>query len=190
MPGEEGPQEPLSKVATSSVPLWAMPAVVISFVLVFVLDVMTTVGIATGMLFTVPVALSIATNRQRVPLAVAAVASVLVPVALFLKPTGYSDVSIPNRSMMMVAIWVTALLSEYQLQTQGKMQVSYLAVRHALSGVAFVGLDGKVKRVNASFTKLSGLARDADLKALSIEDIAVDKKQMKDIFATAVKEGR
>ena len=82
--------------------------------LVFVLDVVTPLGIVVWVLYLVPVALGLYVWRPWIPVQAAAVASVLMLVGLLISPRNGqvpAELARVNRSIGLVALWAVALIA-------------------------------------------------------------------------------
>jgi len=78
--------------------------------LIFVLDLLTPLGVAVGVLYTTLVLLAMWAPYRRFILLVASVVSVLTVLDVFLSPGEAHWMALSNRVLSLFAIWITAIL--------------------------------------------------------------------------------
>ncbi|HEX6985158.1 MAG TPA: PAS domain-containing protein, partial [Planctomycetaceae bacterium] len=87
-------------------------AIVVLTAVFFLLDLVQPTGAASGVLYIVPVLISVRLGHRRAPLAVAAVATLLTIGGFFLPVPPQSDlfrIGVGNRAVALMAIWCTAV---------------------------------------------------------------------------------
>ncbi|HJT19034.1 MAG TPA: PAS domain S-box protein, partial [Nitrospira sp.] len=95
-----------NRTHSSFVP-WAIP--VLTFV-IFILDLLTPIGVAVSVLYVLPLSLTILSTSDRHPLYVCLVATALLWADLFLKPAGVPlEYGMLNRLLGTSALWLMAL---------------------------------------------------------------------------------
>jgi len=77
---------------------------------IFILDVVTPLGVAVCILYLLPLALTVWIGAQRSPFLVAGNSGRLTAIGLFVSPQAFLQLAIINRSMMLVTLAATALL--------------------------------------------------------------------------------
>jgi len=135
---------------------YAYALVAATFAAVTAIDVSTKVGIAAGMLYVIPVVLSMAAGRPWAPVFTALVSSALSITSYLFKPAGYPDVALPNRAMMIAIIWIAALVCERHVRTESRLAAERAAIESALGAIAYTSLDGRVLDVNRSTLSMWG----------------------------------
>jgi hypothetical protein len=86
---------------------WAIPLLIIG---IFVVDLLTPVGIAVSILYIIPLLLSLFTSRERDPVYVCGLATSLLWVGLFLKPPGSPILyGVLHRTLGTSVLWIVAL---------------------------------------------------------------------------------
>jgi CheY-like chemotaxis protein/signal transduction histidine kinase len=94
-------------------------AIALSVVGVFLIDIQTRIGVATWMLYLVPILLCFLVSRPWVPLVVAGVATVLVVADWFLSPAGVAqEIAYLNRAIGVFVNWGAAVLASTTLRTR------------------------------------------------------------------------
>lgn len=84
---------------------------VIFLLLIFVLDLTIPLGVAIGVLYVVPVLLSLSTPQKKVILTVALLSTLLILAAFFYKPSVAEMWKVVfNRGISLFAVWVTTIL--------------------------------------------------------------------------------
>ncbi|MBH0203822.1 MAG: PAS domain S-box protein [Nitrospira sp.] len=118
----------ISKLAMRTVP-WTVPLLTLG---IFVLDLLTPVGMAVSILYVVPVLLTYPSPRTKDPLYFAAVATVLTWADVLLKPPGLPiPYALFNRTLGTMIIWVIAIgLIRYK-RTQHELMSSLVEQAHA-----------------------------------------------------------
>ncbi|HKW85558.1 MAG TPA: hypothetical protein VJM82_00650 [Nitrospiraceae bacterium] len=82
---------------------------------VFVLDLMTPLGIAIWVLYVVPLGLTRWASRSHLPIIIAGICTVLVILGYFYSPTGASpEFAIANRSLGVMNLWGLAVFLLYE----------------------------------------------------------------------------
>jgi PAS domain S-box-containing protein len=118
----------ISKIAMRTAP-WAVPLLTIG---IFVLDLLTPVGVAVSILYLIPLLLTYPSPRTRDPLYFAAVATALTWVDVLLKPSGLPiPYALFNRTLGTTVIWVIAIgLIRYK-GTQQELKSALVEQAHA-----------------------------------------------------------
>ncbi|MFZ3015027.1 MAG: PAS domain S-box protein [Nitrospira sp.] len=108
---------------------WITPLLTVG---IFVLDLLTPVGVAVSILYLVPLLLTYPSSRTKDPLYVAAVATVLTWADVLLKPPGLPiPYALFNRTLGTMVIWVIAIgLIRYK-RTQHELMSSLVEQAHA-----------------------------------------------------------
>ncbi|WP_447974205.1 hypothetical protein [Nitrospira sp. Kam-Ns4a] len=98
--------------------------IVLLIVGILAADAMLPIGIAVGVLYVVPVLVSVQLDRRGALLGVAAICTLLLPVGFVLSPPGVDAwIGISNRLLGAAAIWLTAILSLRQRKAQGQIRI-------------------------------------------------------------------
>jgi PAS domain S-box-containing protein len=157
--------------------LWNISAGVL-VALIFWIDTMTPAGYAVPMLYIVPTVLFLGGAPFAEPLVVAAVATILIVIGLYVGPGGGDEpVGLANRAMAIVLEWVTAgLVVLYgrtvdrwaaEIQTAGTAQQASLRrlqeIEYALDQSAIVAATdqtGTITYVNDKFCEISKYPRE------------------------------
>ena len=93
--------------------------IAMSMATVFIIDVRTPIGVATWILYLLPILMCFLAPKPWLPLLVALVASGLIVVDWFLSPAGTaSEIARFNRGLGFICIWSTALLARFTLATR------------------------------------------------------------------------
>jgi len=91
-------------------------AIAASLVVVLFLDVSTKVGMAVGMLYVIPITLTLWTKNWRFPIYLALLLTPLMIFGYFLKPPGSPEIDVVNRSTIIVIVYFVSLLCALQLR--------------------------------------------------------------------------
>ncbi|HEU4590498.1 MAG TPA: response regulator [Steroidobacteraceae bacterium] len=91
---------------------------------VFVIDVRTPIGVATWLLYLLPILMCFLAPKPWLPVLLAAVASGLMVADWFLSPRGAAaaDIAQVNRGMGLICIWTTAMLARNTLITRLRLR--------------------------------------------------------------------
>ncbi|MGQ0555387.1 MAG: PAS domain S-box protein [Nitrospiraceae bacterium] len=118
----------ISKIAMRTAP-WAVPLLTIS---IFVLDLLSPVGMAVSILYIIPLLLTYPSPRTKGPLHFAAVATILTWADVLLKPPGLPiPYALFNRTLGTTVIWVIAIgLIRYK-RTQHELKSLLVEQAHA-----------------------------------------------------------
>lgn len=151
----------------------ALPAIALLAIGIFVLDLVTPVGLAVSVLYVVPLLLTSFSNRQRDPLWFCMVATALLWADLFFKPAGLSlQYGVLNRTLGTFAMWVVAV-GLFDLK---RMHSELLSVRMASTKATEDLLSERMERSHAE-----GLVEEAqqarvyaELRLEGIIDSAMD----------------
>src|SRR5262245_1211506 len=135
------PGEPLmNRFETSSHPViyWL---IAMSMAVVFIIDVRTPIGVATWLLYLLPILMCFLAPKPWLPLLAALTSTVLILTDWFLSPVGSSvEISMVNRSMGLICIWSTALLARFTLATRIRLrEQDWLRTARARLADALVG---------------------------------------------------
>ncbi|MEK6586174.1 MAG: PAS domain S-box protein, partial [Nitrospirota bacterium] len=108
---------------------WIIPLITVG---IFILDLLTPVGMAVSILYLVPLLLTYPSSRAKDPFYFSAVATVLIWADVLLKPAGLSiPYALFNRTLGMMVIWVIAIgLIRYK-QTQHELKSALVEQAHA-----------------------------------------------------------
>ncbi|TKB63611.1 MAG: PAS domain S-box protein [Nitrospira sp.] len=108
---------------------WIIPLLTVG---IFVLDLLTPVGVAVSILYLIPLLLTYPSPRTRDPLYFSAVATVLIWADVLLKPAGLPiPFALFNRTLGMMVIWVIAIgLIRYK-RTQHELKTARIEQAHA-----------------------------------------------------------
>jgi hypothetical protein len=117
-----------------------------------VIDLAVPLGVAVGVLYIVPILLSMWTPRKKVTWILATVASVLIVVGYMCSPPGPSAwQSMCNRALSLLAVWVTALLVVQRRAIEEKREEAILAKERALDEIkvlrGFLPICSSCKRI-------------------------------------------
>jgi CheY-like chemotaxis protein len=97
--------------------------IALSTVVVFVIDARTPIGVATWILYLLPILMCLLMPKPWLPLLLAAVSTVLIVTDWFVSPLGSSvDVAKINRGMGLICIWTTSILLRNVLATRIKLR--------------------------------------------------------------------
>jgi len=97
--------------------------IALSVAVVFFIDIRTPIGVATWLLYLLPILMCFLVPKPWLPLLVAAVATALLVVDWFFSPAGYSaDVARLNRGLGLICVWSTAILARNTLATRNKLR--------------------------------------------------------------------
>jgi len=115
--------------------------IAMSMAVIFVIDVRTPIGVATWLLYLLPILMCFLAPKPWLPLLVALVATALIVADWFLSPAGTSsEVAKVNRGMGFICIWSTALLARYTLAARIKVrEQDWLRTARARLADAIVG---------------------------------------------------
>jgi CheY-like chemotaxis protein/signal transduction histidine kinase len=97
--------------------------IALSMAVVFIIDVRTPIGVATWLLYLLPILMCFLVPKAWLPLLLAAAATGLIVVDWFLSPAGMSsDVAQVNRGMGLIVIWSTAVLARNTLAARNLLR--------------------------------------------------------------------
>ena len=135
------PGEPLMnrfETATHPVIYWL---IAMSMAVVFIIDVRTPIGVATWLLYLLPILMCFLVPKPWLPLLVALASTALIAIDWFFSPPGSSaEIAMVNRSMGLICIWSTALLARFTLATRIKVrEQDWLRTARARLADALVG---------------------------------------------------
>jgi signal transduction histidine kinase/CheY-like chemotaxis protein len=95
----------------------------LSVAAVFVIDVRTPIGVATWLLYLLPILMCFLAPKPWLPVLLAAVSTALIVADWFLSPAGYSsEISRANRGMGLIVIWSTAILARHTLAARNRLR--------------------------------------------------------------------
>jgi K+-sensing histidine kinase KdpD len=87
-------------------------AIAIAMAVVFAIDLQTRIGVATWILYVVPLVLCFRVTQAWLPFVVASICTVLVLIDWFASPAGITgDIAQINRGMGLVVMWVAAAMA-------------------------------------------------------------------------------
>jgi PAS domain S-box-containing protein len=102
---------------------------------IFILDLLTPVGVADGMLYAIPIVLTSWASKKQAPFLAAGVCTILTILGLFFSPgvhVGFSDetmawTGVLNRLLSILVIWITAVLTfHYRRGTESALQLAFI----------------------------------------------------------------
>ena len=94
----------------------------VSFVMMIMIDALTPVGVATGVLYIIPVGMTLWSKNRQLTYIVAVISSFLDPIGYFVSPTGVpAYYVIFNRSIGLMIIWLLAALVIQRKYTEEAM---------------------------------------------------------------------
>jgi CheY-like chemotaxis protein/signal transduction histidine kinase len=98
--------------------------IALSMAVVFVIDVRTPIGVATWLLYLLPILMCFLSPKPWLPLLLATAATGLIVSDWFLSPrgAGSSDIAQINRGMGLICIWTTAILARNTLVTRMRLR--------------------------------------------------------------------
>ncbi|MES1263202.1 MAG: hypothetical protein ABUL69_02525, partial [Peristeroidobacter soli] len=97
--------------------------IALSIATVFIIDVRTPIGVATWLLYLLPILMCFLVPKPWLPLLVATLSTALIVADWFLSPAGSStDVAQLNRGMGLICIWSTAIILRNVLATRIKLR--------------------------------------------------------------------
>ena len=98
-------------------------AIALSVGVVFVIDIQTRIGVATWMLYLIPLLLCLLVWKPWLPILVAAVATILIVADWYLSPPGITgDIAVINRGIGIIITWGAAVLERTALATRAKLR--------------------------------------------------------------------
>jgi PAS domain S-box-containing protein len=169
---------------------------IVVFSLIFIADLTLPLGIASGMMYVVPVLIGSWFPRRRYIVSLAVIGSLLTLLGLFWSPSGgVLWVVLTNRGMALVAIWITAFLlcsrlserdkSDEQIQVISNLRKAEQALKESEeqyrrifenSGVGMTtnDLDGKYIRVNEAFCNMLGYS-ESELLTKSVAEVTYEE---------------
>jgi hypothetical protein len=115
--------------------------IALSMAVVFIIDIRTPIGVATWLMYLLPILMCFLVSTPWLPLVLAAVATVLIVVDWFVSPPGTSsDIAQVNRGMGLVCIWTTAALARNTLATRNLLRAQdWMRTARARLADALVG---------------------------------------------------
>jgi CheY-like chemotaxis protein/signal transduction histidine kinase len=126
--------------------------IALSMAVVFIIDIRTPIGVATWLLYLLPILMCFLVPKPWLPLLLATASTALIAADWFLSPVGISaDVARVNRGMGLICIWSTAILARNTLATRNQLReqewvrVARTRIADALMGEQSMG--GMAKRV-------------------------------------------
>lgn len=164
-------------------------------VAIFVLDYFTPLGVAVWLLYLAPLWVSYRSPRRWMPLAVAAIGTVLIAAGFFVSPPGliFPWLAALNRCLGAIILWMTAAL----LIRRKRVEESFLkekefsdALLDSMPGVFYLFSDkGKFLRWNKNFEAASGysaaeIAQMSPLDFFHEEEKVLVQKAIQEVFDT------
>jgi len=97
--------------------------IAMSVAVVFIIDVRTPIGVATWLLYLLPILMCFLAPKPWLPLLVALASTALIVCDWYFSPVGSSaEIAMVNRTMGCICIWSTALLARFTLATRIKLR--------------------------------------------------------------------
>jgi CheY-like chemotaxis protein/signal transduction histidine kinase len=98
-------------------------AIALSIAVVFVLDVQSRIGVATWILYLIPLVLCFRVSQPWLPAAVAALCTVLVVIDWFVSPPGITGaIAQVNRGIGLIVMWAAAFMARYNILLQQRLR--------------------------------------------------------------------
>src|SRR5690349_7876861 len=98
-------------------------AIAISVGVVFLIDIQTRIGVATWMLYLIPLLLCFLVSRPWLPILVAAVSTLLIVADWYLSPPGVTgNIAVINRGLGIIVTWAAAVLERTALSTRLRLR--------------------------------------------------------------------
>jgi len=162
----------------------------------FLFDINTPVGVSDWIIYLAPIVLSARSGPLWLPLAAAAVCSVLTPLGFWFSPPGVSvRIAVVNRVMAFAAIWITAFASRRNRAYKEALLASAQELRRAehLKTVGSIAaglahglgtplnvIDGRIQFILADASAGDGVRRNAAIIQEQTERIARIVQQLLD----------
>ncbi len=113
-----------------------LAACLVSFAAILAIDALTPVGLGIGVLYTIPVGLTILSKSERMTYAIAIICSVLVPIGYLISPSGgVAYNSYYNRAIALFLIWLMAYLAIQRKRTERSIEDSNEMLKEAKEGL-------------------------------------------------------
>ncbi len=98
-------------------------AIALTVVLVFAIDLQTRIGVATWILYVIPLVLCFRVTQAWLPFVVSAVCTVLVAIDWFASPAGISgQIAQVNRGMGLIVMWVAAIMAYNNIRLRHRLR--------------------------------------------------------------------
>ena len=124
---------------------------------VFVLDLVTPVGVADWVLYFIPLLLAFYANSRYSPFVLVAVFSMLTVIGFYLSPAGMKpDLALINILLGIGTLWAAAaMIAKLQRSAEETRKLSR-AIEQSPACVCITDLSGKITYVNPKFTEVTG----------------------------------
>jgi len=151
-------------------------------VIVLLLDISTQVGMALGILYVIPVTLTLRTNNWRSPIYLALLLTPLMVFGFFLKPPGDPGIAAVNRPIIIAIVYVVSLLCALQLRAAAERKKveenprssedRYRTIFETLSeGIMTSDTEGNIALANQAVVEMLGYASEKELYGKSAAQI-------------------
>ncbi len=146
-------------------------AIALSVAMVFVLDIQTRIGVATWVLYVIPLVLCFRVNTPWLPLAIAPLCTVLVVVDWFLSPAGITgEIAQINRGLGLLVMWGAAFMARSSILLRLRvMREDWIRGARARVGEAIVG-EFSLQRLADRVLKVLVDQLDAQAGAMYVAD--------------------
>ena len=140
-------------------------ACLVSIVMIIIIDALSPVGVATGVLYIIPVGLTMFSRGKRITYAVALVSSVLDPLGYFIAPPGAGPYyALLNRFIGLIAILVMAAIIIQKKGAKARVDISNEAIKESeqrfhstldnmIEGCQIIGRDWRYIYINEAAEK-------------------------------------
>jgi PAS domain S-box-containing protein len=149
-------------------------AIAASTVAVLLVDTSFKVGIVVGMLYVIPVTLTLWTNHWRSPIYLALLLTPIMVLGFFLKPPGDLEIAIINRPIVHATVYFVSLLCAFQLRTIAERKKAEAEVRSSeekyrtifetlSEGIMTSDTEGNLALANRAVVEMLGYTSEKEL---------------------------
>jgi len=150
-------------------------AIAASTVAVLLLDLSSKTGLAVGMLYVIPVTLTLWTKNWRFPIYLTLVLTPLMVFGWFLKPPGYLDAAVVNRPLSIVMVYIVSFLCALQLwavaerrkveENVESSEEKYRTIFETLNeGIMTSDIKGNITLANRAVVEMLGYSAEKELQ--------------------------